>query len=58
METFEEYLNKFNESPELPKTVSFNNKILVDLMKKAIERGTPLTDDEVYEAFEGKYDLI
>ena len=54
----EKYLNTFNELPELPKTVSFNNAILVKLMEEAINRGYPLTDEEVFAVFKNKYDLI
>lgn len=58
MELLNKYLNTFGQLPELPPTTSYNNHIMQKLMVKAIERNSPLTEDEVFNAYENKYDLI
>ena len=54
----EQYLEFFKEIPCRPFGVSFNNEEYQELLKAAIKRGTPLTEDEVFSKFNGKYDII
>ena len=58
MELMDKYLNTFGQLPELPPTTSYNNPIMVKLMEEAIKRNSPLTEEEVFDAYEGRYDLL
>lgn len=48
----ENYMKMFGELPPLEMCASYEDEVYIDLMTKAISRGTPVTGDEVAEAFE------
>lgn len=48
----EKYMKIFGELPPLEMCANYEDEVYIDLMTKAISRGTPVTGDEVAEAFE------
>jgi len=48
----DKYLDLFNEEPKLIYGFSYDSPIYQKLMKIAIERNSPLTNDEINEYFE------
>lgn len=51
MDLYYEYLRKFNEEPLLIWGLNYNHPIYIKLLKTALKRGTPLTDEEIENAF-------
>ena len=45
--TLDEYFDKFEEYPPLLMTMTYESKFYDEIMKKAIKRGSPLTDKEI-----------
>lgn len=50
-----EYIMKFHKLPRLIMTMSYQNEVYVDLMKKAIKRGTPVTSKEIDDEIERRH---
>lgn len=57
-QVLKEYFEKFGEYPYLLMTQTYNDDGYMILMLKAIDRGTPLSKDEIANFFENQYDIV
>ena len=53
-----EYYFRFDEMPYLLTTQSYEDDDYLILMQNAINRGTPLTREEIEEWFSNNYDIV
>ena len=54
----QEYFEKFDEIPFLPMMASYEDDIYQYLLSIALLRGTPLTEEEINNAYENKVDVV
>ena len=54
----QEYFEKFDEIPFLPMMASYGDNIYQYLLSMALLRGTPLTEEEINNAYENKVDVV
>ena len=53
-----DYFDKFNDFPYLPMMASYDDDIYQCLLTMALLRGTPLTEEEINNAYENKVDIV
>ena len=52
------YVEKFGDFPFIPMMASYEDDIYQYLLSMALLRGTPLTDEEINDAYENKVDVV
>ena len=52
------YVEKFDELPFLLTTQTYDSVDYQVLMMMAIDRGTPLTEEEIADFFHNQYDIV
>lgn len=53
-----QYMEKFDELPYLPTTMTYDNEDYQLLMLTSVNRGKPLTEKEIADFFHNQYDLV